>query len=200
MINDKCFIVAGGPSLKDFDWTNLDNKFIIAINRSYEILPNAEVVYFTDEGFWKQHKQQLLKHSGKLIRGVLVAGQTQEQRVEEYVFTGSEGFEIEPGKLKSGNNSTYAAINLAFHLGFKKIYLLGVDMKWGEKHNRETSHWHDGHTHYKEPESSFSLFLQRFNTIVPHLTQHGIHVINVNPDSALNTFEKKSFEEVFGNE
>lgn len=201
-MTNSCYIVAGGSSLKNFDWNKLNNKFVIAINRSFEVLPNANIVYFTDKLFWEHHKEKLLQHSGKLIRGILPnqIKETNCDRVEEYIFTGEEGLEIQPGKLRSGNNSTYAAINLAFLLGFTKIYLLGVDMKWGETHNRKTSHWHEGHSFYKEPEHSFNTFIKRFNTLLPSLTERGIKVINVNPDSALNIFEKKTFEEVFGND
>ena len=73
--NRECFIVGGGPSLIGFDWSNLDGKFSIAINRAYEVLPNAQIIYFTDDDYYHRHKGAMLKHSGKKFRGRLARRQ-----------------------------------------------------------------------------------------------------------------------------
>lgn len=198
--DNKCYIIAGGPSLKNFDWSLLTpDKFVIAINRSYEVLPDAQVVYFTDKDYWDAHKEKMLQHTGQLIRGALVPSrEEQHPRVLFYQLTGAHGYETRPGMLKHGSNSTYAAINLAAaHFGFKTIYLLGVDMKWGMARDKNTSHWHTGHKRV-DPESTYQKMITAYRTIVDPLQQAGVKVYNANPDSALDCFEKITIQEAVG--
>lgn len=185
----------------DFNWSKLDGKFVVAINRAYEVLPNAQIVYFTDKDYWQRHKTEMLKHKGQLIRGALnPAREEQHPRVQFYKLTGKNGFDRKPGCLKHGSNSTYAALNmLAAHMNFKKIYLLGIDMKWGKRGNRNTSHWHDGHKRI-DPESAYKGFATNFACMVQPLQEMGVTVYNINPDSALTAFPKLTFEEVFGDD
>lgn len=194
----ECYIVAGGPSLKGFNWSLLDDKFVIAINRSYEVLPNAKIIYFTDNDFWDVHKNNMLRHKGQKIKGSLQRKKANDPAVIDYNLTGPNGLETAEKSLRHGHNSTYAAINLAaVHLKFKKIYLLGVDMKWGEKRNRNTSHWHDGHKR-RDPESVYERMMKAYDTIHQPLKNMGVEVININNDSALKVFPQKTFQEMFG--
>ncbi len=194
--NNTCYIVAGGPSLKGFAWSRLDGKFVIAINRSYEVLPNAQIIYFTDYDFWDHHRDNMLAHSGQLIKGSQTRSKEENNpSVIYYRLSGKPGISTERGLLHHGNNSTYAALNLAaVHLKFKKIYLFGVDMKWGEPKNKSTSHWHDGHKRI-DPEYSYDKMKRAFKTIVEPLTNIGVEVYNANIDSALECFPKVTIEE-----
>lgn len=194
--NYKCYIVAGGPSLQGFDWSRLHGKFIIAINRSYEVLPNAQVVYFTDEDFWRRHQRKLLKHRGMLFRGILPShSKPKHPNVNHYHLTGQSGLEKTEGKLRHGSNSTYAALNLAaVHFGFKAIYLLGVDMKWDHSAPTRKTHWHDGHSRI-DPETAFQKMIRSYQSIVKPLSDMGIQVYNTNPDSALDAFPKITIDE-----
>lgn len=195
------YVVAGGPSLKDFDWTLLGpDKFVVAINRAYEVLPNAQLIYFTDKDFWDVHRANMVKHKGILVRGVRKLGETNHPHVHECHLTGERGFDTKPNHLKHGRNSTYAALNLlAAHLGFKQIYILGLDMKWGMKGKKHTSHWHNGHRRI-DPETAFTTMIRNFGELKKELDKIGVVVYNVSPDSACNAFPKKTLDEVFGKE
>lgn len=200
--NYVCYIVAGGPSLKGFDWSLLTpDKFVVAINRSYEVLPNAQVLYFTDSDYWGRHKDAMMKHNGQLIRGAInVKRDKMPDEVIQYRLTGKDGLETQKDCLKHGSNSTYAALNLVtVHFGFKKVYLLGVDMKWGEKGKKGTSHWHDGHKRV-DPESGYKKMMHSFKTIAKPLKEMGVKVFNANPDSALNVFPKVPLEQAVKDE
>jgi len=197
----ECYIVGGGPSLRNFDWSVLDGKFVIAINRAYEVLPNAQIVYFTDDDWYFEHKEQLHKHSGLKVKGSLNTATLQnEEGITQFLLTGMNSLAVAPGCLSHGRNSSYAAINLAaIHLGFKKIFLLGVDMKWGKTNDSSTSHWHSGHSRV-DPENAYGNMMQAYDTIVAPLRQRGVQVINVNmPDQTnLSTFPIVPHHKVFG--
>jgi hypothetical protein len=142
----------------------------------------------------------MLQHEGQLIRGALQPEKEEKHpRVTLYHLTGAQGLETKPGCLRHGSNSTYAATNLAaVHLGFKRIYLLGVDMKWGEKNNKATSHWHDGHKRI-DAESTYKNMMKHWATITDPLKEIGVEVWNANPNSALDCFPKCTIERALAN-
>lgn len=189
----QCFIVGGGPSLTNFDWSLLDGKITIAINNAYKVLPNASIVYFTDNDWWNAHKEELLAHKGVKIKGSTKATMIHHPKVKEYELTKASGLELTGGCLAHGYNSVHAAINLAVVLGFKEIYLLGVDMGWQDG----KSHWHDEHTRV-DPESAYAMMKACFDVTAQELWARRVEVINLNPDSKLECFPKRPYNEIIG--
>ncbi len=182
MSKDIIYIVGGGPSLKGYDWNLLVGKRIIAINRAFQVLPNAEYVYFSDVRFFDWYKESLLQHKGLKITG----GKIDHPAVVKYKFTGISGLDTRPGHLKSGNNSLYAAMNLAYHLGVNTIVLLGLDMCFSA--TRET-HWHSGYITVNMVRQ-FPKMKPFFVTIAGPLEDRRISVLNANMDSEITCFEK----------
>lgn len=190
-----CVVVAGGPSLKGFDWARLEDKNVIAINRAYEFLPRAEVLYWSDEKFWRLHRDQLNAHPA-LWKATLARGYAEEdllpKTVKQYRVTGVAGFDPAPGCIRHGNSSGFAAIHLAAHLGASSIILLGLDMKHGA--NGET-HFHGGHGRRHYEESLTELMLPWFKTLAAPLAAAGISVINASPASALTVWPRVTIDE-----
>lgn len=204
--NKECFIVGGGPSLIGFDWSNLNNKFVIAINRAYEVLPEAQIVYFTDDDYYQRHRGEMLAHKGKKFRGRLARKEVikDKQVLELQLQPQPSGWSDQFGELYHGSNSTFACVQVAAQLGFKKIHLLGVDMKHqgkynrGKKNNKGVTHWHNGHRR-TDPAHAYKMMIGHYNKLAPEAQKRGIEIINVNnPDqTALKCFPIKTFEEVF---
>jgi len=191
------YIIAGGPSLKGFNWSLLDDKFTVGINRAYEVLPSANIIYFTDEDYYERHIEDMKKHKGRLIKGCINFGQSYDPRVEKFKLTGPQGLTMTPGCLSHGRNSTYAAINMLTQWGFKKIYLLGVDMKWGKRGDKQATHWHDGHKRI-DAEGAYQGFIKNFESLVPLLAKHNVTVVNINNSTNLKAFPIETYEEHFG--
>jgi len=78
-------------------------------------------------------------------------------------------------------------------LGFKEIYLLGVDMGWQDG----KSHWHDEHTRV-DPESIYAMMKACFDVTAQELWARRVEVINLNPDSKLECFPKRPYNEIIG--
>lgn len=186
-MSEEIFIVGGGASLRFFEWDQLLCRRVIAVNRAYEVVPNAEVVYFSDLRFWTWHQLQLEKHIGRKITS---AARVKNRCVEHVQITGLTGLDTEPGKIRQGNNSGYGAINLAVHLGVKKIFLLGFDMNF----TGGCCHWHDGYP-VINTEKMLKRMVSYFDTLVEPLNRLGIDVINLNPKSAVECFPKAEFED-----
>lgn len=112
----------------------------------------------------------------------------------------SAGLSFEPETLKTGHawkddhitvggNSGYQALNLAAQLGFKRIILLGYDMKPGP--NGELHHHGDHPEPLNNPDSiKFEHWREGFKTTLPDLKRAGISVINCTRDTALDCFPK----------
>lgn len=186
---DTVYLVGGGPSLSTFNWDSLRDKSVIAINKSYQYVPFAKVIFWTDSRFYTWYHNEL-----------------QKLTVDKYTITNSIHYDdsvklLKKGKrhglergdsiISHGDNSGYAAINLAYHLGAAKIVLLGYDMGGNGK-----SHFHDG---YPVKETSDHIYQNRFIPAFPHIAKdlkaEGIPVYNTSKVSPLTCFPKISIEE-----
>ena len=93
--------------------------------------------------------------------------------------------------MAHGHNSGYAAINLAYHLGAKRIILLGFDMK----NDGELTHFHDGYPTRSTGDRIYhDKFLPGFKSLAANLKQNGIAVLNASLYSRLQVFTKISLE------
>lgn len=107
-------------------------------------------------------------------------------------------------------NSGASAINLAYHLGATRIFLLGIDMY----HTSEGRvHWHTGYPDKsktptlqqlkqgkkhprRKPNQSFNRHLIGWSRIAKDAEKLGVEIINVNPKSKVEAFRKMSLKEV----
>lgn len=188
-------IVAGGPSLIGFDWSRLTGKNVIAINRAYEVVPGAAVLWWSDSRFWRHHRDGLGAH-GAMWKATCNINYHESDAlpdwVKQYVISGHKGFDEDPGKLRSGNNSAFAATHLAAHLGARRIILLGVDMRHGPAGE---THFHDGHGMQHLEQTLTDLMVPYFGSLAEPLAERGIEVINASPDSALGIWPRRTIDE-----
>ncbi len=179
----RCFIVGGGPSLKNFNWNLLDGELSIGINRAFEKY-DPSMMFCMDPRVW-----------GWIVRGDF--GQESTERYESFkgvkVWMNATNF-VFPDNIvvvdladlqPCGSNSGHGAINLAILLGANPIYLLGFDMKGdGSGHQK----WfHNGYPALQS-ESVYGGFIEALGKDVARIKKSGTKVINLTPDSALNCF------------
>lgn len=198
----RCFIIGGGPSLKDFDFSKLKGELVIGINRAYERV-DCTIAFSIDSQYYRwivkgklgaEAKEKFDNFKGYKVW--LNSAYFIPCPEDIYLFNSIGGGEAFSWSLKNGLaggcNSGYGALNLAVCLGANPIYLLGFDMKGdGEKQ----AWWHDGYP-VKQPEKVYKKFIERFNNIAPEIKAKGIKVINLNPGSKLKCFDFGRFEEI----
>ena len=191
--NEPCFIVACGPSLRGMDLRNLTAYGrVIVINDSFQLIPDADLLYFCDSKWWFSRKAQV----NAVFTGRHAA--TMENDIDHMWIlrnTGQLGIEEDPSGLRHGSNSGYQAINLAYHLGCKEIYLLGYDMRV----DGQRMHWNDRPE--RQQPAIFAQQLQRimlpcFNSLAPELKRLGVRVVNCTPDSMLRVFPYEKLSSV----
>lgn len=188
------FLIGGGPSLTGFNFERLRGRRTIAINRTFEFAPFADLLFSMDFPFYQWcHKYKAGSFSA--FSGARIFLDALNSPFGEDVhYIRSAGLLGFPAGLKTGiyssNNSGYGALQLAICLGAGPIYLLGFDM-----HDEGPSHFHNGYPgkFSGRPNKSFR---RGFEVLAPQLQAKGIRVINLNPTSGLRCFEFKTIEEV----
>jgi len=106
-----------------------------------------------------------------------------------------KGMCLEKDGLSWNKSSGATAVNLAYHLGAKKVVLLGFDMKAGPNGERNY------HPNLKNPDSPskglLHLHTSGFQEMQDAIVSQKLDfkVVNANPHSTLTMFPKVSFKE-----
>lgn len=183
------FIIGGGPSLADFNWSSLTGRKTITINKSLLSYPNADILYWTDSRVYTWMKKEIDDFKG--LKYTIRDNRAYAGDVK--ILRKGDKFGLDESKdtLSHGNNSGYAAINLAYHLGVKRIILLGYDMG----NDGKRGHFHSG---YPVPVTGDNIyrdqFIPGFNILADLLKQKGIEVYNASTRSALTAWPKITIE------
>jgi hypothetical protein len=179
--------IGGGPSLTAADVNACQGRArVIAINDAYRLAPWADVLYACDAKWWNWHQgvPEFQGWKGALELGAAVWG------VNVLQATGCEGLEMSRRGLRTGLSSGYQALNLAVHLGARRIVLLGYDLQPGPGGK---SHWFGEHP--DGVQSDFPVLLEGFKRIVEPLAKAGIAVLNASRVTALTGFPRVTLEE-----
>lgn len=205
---DTAILLGGGPSLGEFP--NLGEllagreRRVIAINNSWELCPDAEILYACDGSWWERHLEGVRREfRGRWL--VTVSKTVREPRVLRMsIATRERGLSRKPDALVFGGHSGYQAINLAYLLGARRIALLGFDYVV-QQGPQASGHWHEGHPHQKLDRFAYRLtkvFLPHLRALAAPLASEGVEVFNVrppkDPGTAIDWWPRASFEDAVG--
>jgi hypothetical protein len=212
------FIVAGGPSLRGFDFNLLRNRETITVNKSVLVVPNPKYFITVDFTFLRKlknlnlqtrnnltkvfiacmHFPYMIEDDGRILdtrNGIIYDLRDFDVIIKSYVVAGI-GYSF--NEFRNGLNSGFCALQLAVLLGYKKIYLMGVDLMVLRSATTHT-HYHEG---YLQSPSKFVKNLeeyhQHFVTALTWLKRDtDIEVISLSRISKLNNMiEFKEFSGV----
>lgn len=219
---ERCFIIGNGPSLTREDLGLLVNEKTFAFNRIYQMYQytdwrptyymvidssivqklnqekeknlNAKYIFLVNRKLTHKYKNQnahqiFLKGVAPVHKNRLVVKKLSDD-VSQY-------FSITQSVIIN-------AFELAFYMGFKEIYLLGVDHSFaveidanGKKHiNRNIE------SHFKEDNDKSLYFgykdalTREFEICKQYADQHGVKVVNVTRGGKLEVFERDTLEKV----
>lgn len=173
--------VGGGPSLvaADVAFARSAGAKILSINSSYQCFEGCpDALFAPDAKWWGWHPEALgfacIKVAFPPDPPVTLPG------VDIVDWTTGDGVDLNPTCLRGGGHSGYAAINLAMHMGARRIVLLGYDGAPGP----------DGrhHCHPDHPDGSHIQYHYRraiYQTLVKPLETLGIALINASRRTAI---------------
>lgn len=130
----RCFIIGNGPSLKQMDLSLLKNEFTFGMNRIYMAFP--EMGYETS--YYVCMNDLVVEQC---------AADIQALRMPKFIsWRGRKWVDLDPqlhfiyssytgprfsrdmtGRVWESATVTYVALQLAYYMGFERVYLIGVD-------------------------------------------------------------------------
>jgi len=204
----RCFILAGGGSLKGFDFTPLKDELTIGINKAFQTFQNTTINYSMDSDFYTaiydgrydEHSGEKLLEKWKSYTGkrIFLTPMDIRKFAGDDVYLVRRNIDFRLNKtldegIFGGRNSGFGAILLARALGCANIYLLGYDMK-----AMESSHWHSGYPNrnLKDFNKKLQGYRQELQEAFPYLQQNGVTITNLSPDSDLKCLNNDTLENV----
>lgn len=188
---ERCVIIASGPSAVDvisqYDGRKPGGWPVIAINNSWRLCPDADILYACDAAWWAHHIEETAGFRG--IKASLdPVSQKKWPEIVRIWNRHDTAFQFGmPGEVGAGGNSGFQALNLAVSIGCKEIALVGFDMRIDRG-----LHWHGKHKQGLNNPSDLTMpnWVANFTNAAPLIARHGVKVWNCSPVSALDCFEK----------
>lgn len=189
-VGQTAFVVGGGPSVTPDDLVMLADRRVVTVNMSYLGTPDADYLFFADLRWWdremEERPKELLGFKGRIVttsphafdkapmdRLLLV-----RRVVPKDVKT---GLALPNDTVAMERTSVQGALNLCYHLGVKRIAVLGVD-------NRDAPngriHWH-GEYPWTRMHESWVTKGEQMGYCAERLKAVGVEVINCSPVSTL---------------
>jgi hypothetical protein len=196
MKTDTTVCIASGPSLTQEDVNYVKGKaFVIVVNDNYLRAPWADVLWGCDLAWWNlQYEKRPDKI--KAFAGRKFSLRYNKDGVVKLADSKQTGLAKRWPNIATGKNGGHQAVNLAYHLGAKKIILLGYDMQY----TNDKVHWFGKHPNpLKNPGRSLMIQWKRnFEGLSRALDAEGVTVINCSRQTAISKkyCKRKKLEDV----
>ncbi len=214
-VNKRCFIVATGPSLRTSDLEVLlrHKELCFSVNTIYKIFEHTKWrpdFYISDCAEMYEGDCEIpinkMGETNLLLANYEHKGEREsEQKVYEIYMHYSCYMESLPRYsedcsrwVQSGGTITYMCMQFATYMGFREIYLLGVDFTHGAQGEAaEYSHF------YKESENEGKSFCYETAVENAYLSAkhyadaHGIKIFNATRGGMLEIFPRVDFDSLF---
>lgn len=210
---ERGFIVATGPSL------SIEDLNVLKENKEVCISMNS-IFYLFDKTDWRPDYYVMSDHRGfDLYKGMLdnlpvnnifLSDNSDvfwnfehkeniycHHHHYEYYFNRLPKFSDDFSKRTyTGSTVTYNCMQLAAYMGFKEIYLLGVDFSYGgQKKNETYAHF------YKEEKTTSVGFVDQvtlaYQSAKQYADLHGFKIYNATRGGKLEIFERVDFDNIF---
>jgi hypothetical protein len=189
-------ILASGPSqcAEDIDavrqYRRDHGAVVVAVNNQVFAAPWTDVLYACDAAWWSHYgcktKSPDTAQALREFVGEKVSIDAHALRYGVTIMRRENGGGLGRNGLRTGNNSGYQAINLAWHRGARCVILMGYDMQ----HTGGKTHSHADHPrplgNFRQPDAC----KRPFDALASDLKNEGVRVINATRETALRCFER----------
>lgn len=190
------FIVCGGPSVREQNLELLRGRRVIVINRSFETIPWADILFFADANPWKWYRDGIMGFRGRVVTVFeRKPSNKYPDRFEQYRKTRPPALSRDPACITMQRTSVTGSIHAALHLGARPIVTLGLDLKAAiGKAGSKITHHHAPHPKPFVP-GCWEKHRKELHSILPSLKAWGAEVWNASPGSACDAFPIMSLED-----
>ena len=211
--DDKCFIIGNGPSLTSNDLNILYRNNIKCfgcngINKIFNRTEWRTDYYFLGDPDSFRSNGCILEDQTYFIADVMKQFNFEETNIEyfHHIFhLSKEGYPLFSDDIvcgvSGGGTGTFVMLQFAAYMGFKEIYLLGVDFSWGE--NGGKTHFCDGYVDPKfeikvrESIRNKNMLLKTYESAKKYAEEHGMKIYNATRGGNLEVFERVEFDLLF---
>lgn len=205
----RCFIIGNGPSLRtsDLECLHENNEITFAANQIYKIFDQVkwrpDYYCCVDDLLIQQYIDNItvINCKDKFLFDYFNYSYGVEKKQDiQYIHIKGLAYEIEPPKFSSdiskeiymGYTVTYAMLQIACYMGFKEIYLIGVDHSdWG-KHFIEDYIEIETYPYIYDDKS-----LLAYKSSKEYCDEKNIKVYNATRGGKLEVFSRVDFDTLF---
>ncbi|MBT2736730.1 6-hydroxymethylpterin diphosphokinase MptE-like protein [Bacillus sp. ISL-7] len=230
-IGESCFIIGNGPSLTVEDLNMIKNQVSFSSNRInlliektdwkpyyYTFTDSLMASKFFDEVYNMQKKEMFVVVSNtsyKSLRKKLGKNCHFLRSYYELENSGLPKFSYDISKkLIQHGTVTYANIQLATYMGFKNIYLIGVDHNFGISKQKDGSinfnkdligkdhfdeNYYNSVEHKKEVPVNVYEMTEAYLSANRNCVERGVNIINATRGGKLEVFPRVNFDDLFDN-
>lgn len=216
---ERCFIVGNGPSLKTEDLLKIKDIPSFASNRIYEIYDSTDwrptFYCIQDYKLIKKH----YKTVNQKVDDIKYVGMVKSRpypKIENAVFLNLIWKEYKPNPapfsediadcIYGGSTITYMCLQMAIYMGFKEIYLLGIDHNYsimidenGQMVKQENLQDHFSKNDQIENIPHLDNSTLAYKAARQYADSHGIKIYNATRGGKLEVFERIDFDRFIEN-
>lgn len=219
---ERCFIVGNGPSLRIDDLEAIKNEYSFGANRIYNLFSKTQwrpTFYLSVDldvlrHSWKEldkydFNEMFLATPLKFDMSLFKNKATrifQDPRfvVNKYNDLTAYVSEDVSQVFSVGYTVTFTAIQFAIYMGFKDIYLLGMDFNFSTRRDKSGKTIKDNnvqdHFYTKKYQATVPFFydnnLYAYNVARNYAEKHGIRIFNATRGGKLEVFERVSIDDI----
>lgn len=183
------FCLASGPSMSQAIADKVKGHPTIVVNSTVMLAPWADVLFFTDYGWFKDRKDFVSKFPGLVVSLARRAKREMPDKVLRIKGRGQPGYpprfpRMGEEEIQQGRTSGHTAVALAIAMGASRVALCGYDMQLvnGKEHH---------HDEYKGPRD-LTLYEKEFHTGFvgwnAATLSFGVQIVNCTHGSAVKEF------------
>jgi hypothetical protein len=147
---ERCFVIGNGPSLNETDVSRLENEYTFGMNRIYLAFDEwgfqtSYLVSVNDLVIQQCHldfqELDIPKFFSWRARNLLYPNGTLDDQTHFLftTYTGPKFAQDARARMWEGATVTYVCLQLAFHMGFEKAVLIGVDHSFSTQGDPNTT-------------------------------------------------------------
>lgn len=218
----RCFIIGNGPSLRFEDLNLLVNEYTFGANRIYKFFDRTiwrpSFYMATDRDVIRESWQDLNAYNfneifldvdpdfdlSQINGNVTRIYQDAKFRINKYNDLTAYISEDVSKCFSVGYTVTFCAIQFAIYMGFKEIYLLGMDFNFSTRRGKNGSIQKDNSIKdhfYEKKYNAITPFyydnnLYAYNVAKQYADVHGIKIFNATRGGKLEVFERVDFDSI----
>lgn len=209
---ERCFIVGTGPSLDIEDVNRLKGEISIGVNTLFKLYDKtdwrADYYCIIDPNTYDNLKNDLLLNNvtdifypdNRFVSDVLSGPRFILNHSDMYKMCFPEIFKFTKFSsdiskvVYDGASVIYASLQIAVYMGFKEIYLLGVDCNFTTGNTRHGAGLSYDNYKYNWTENTGYTMIEGFKVAKEYADKHNIKIYNATRGGKLEIFERVDFD------